>query len=64
MSRRRILGVTLLAVIGIAATSVADMPTKLVWNATASAPVGFYTIEPADRIEVPEASPSIPPSPF
>ena len=53
MSRRRILAVTLLAVIGIAATSAADMPTKLLWNATASAPVGFYTIEPADRIEVP-----------
>jgi conjugative transfer signal peptidase TraF len=52
MSRRRILAVTLLAVIGIAATSAADMPTKLVWNATASAPVGFYTIEPANWIEV------------
>ena len=36
MSRRRILAVTLLAVIGIAATSAADMPIKLVWNATAS----------------------------
>ncbi|MCQ4631216.1 S26 family signal peptidase [Shinella sp. CPCC 100929] len=54
MSRRRILAVTLLAVICIAAISAADMPTKLLWNATASAPVGFYTIEPTDRIEVPE----------
>lgn len=54
MSRRRILAVMLLAVFGIAATSAADMPTKLLWNATASAPVGFYTIEPVDRIEVPE----------
>ena len=44
MRRRRILAVSVLAAIGIAATSVADMPTKLVWNATASAPVGFYTI--------------------
>jgi len=64
MSRRRILAVTLLAVIGIAATSAADMPTKLVWNATASAPVGFYTIEPADRIEVPELVAVMPPEPL
>lgn len=64
MSRRRILAVTLLAVIGIAATSVADMPTKLIWNATASAPVGFYTIEPANRIEVPELVAVIPPEPL
>jgi len=64
MSRRRILAVTLLAVIGIAATSAADMPTKLVWNATASAPVGFYTIAPADRIEVPELVAVRPPEPL
>ena len=64
MSRRRILAVTLLAVIGIAATSAVDMPTKLVWNATASAPVGFYTIEPADRIEVPELVAVRPPKPL
>lgn len=64
MSRRRILAVSVLAVIGIAATSVADMPTKLVWNATASAPVGFYTIEPADRIEVPELVAVRPPEPL
>lgn len=64
MSRRGILAVTLLAVIGIAATSVADMPTKLVWNATASAPVGFYTIKPADRIEVPELVAVKPPEPL
>jgi conjugative transfer signal peptidase TraF len=64
LSRRRILAVSVLAVIGIAATSVADMPTKLVWNATASAPVGFYTIEPADRIEVPELVVVRPPEPL
>ncbi|WP_273793896.1 conjugative transfer signal peptidase TraF [Brucella anthropi] len=61
---RRILTVTLLAVIGIAATSAADMPTKLLWNATASAPVGFYTIEPANRIEVPELVAVRPPEPL
>lgn len=64
MSRRRILAVTLLPVIGIAATSVANMPTKLVWNATASAPVGLYTIEPADALDVPELVAIMPPEPL
>ncbi|RVG68731.1 S26 family signal peptidase [Sinorhizobium meliloti] len=64
MSRRRILGATMLAVIGIVATRAADMPTKLLWNATASAPVGFYTIAPADRIEVPELVAVRPPEPL
>lgn len=64
MSRRCILAVALLAVIGIAATSATDMPLRLVWNATASAPVGFYTIEPADRIEVPELVAIMPPEPL
>ncbi len=64
MSRRCILAVALLAVIGIAATSATDMPLRLVWNATASAPVGFYTIEPADRIEVPELIAIMPPEPL
>ncbi|WP_257541760.1 MULTISPECIES: S26 family signal peptidase [unclassified Sphingobium] len=64
MSRRRILAAAMLAVIGIAATSAADMPTKLIWNATASAPIGFYTIEPTDRIEVPELVAIMPPEPL
>jgi conjugative transfer signal peptidase TraF len=54
MSRSRILAVMALAVIGFVSTSAVETPPKLVWNATASAPIGFYTIEPADRIEVPE----------
>ncbi|ALC10683.1 S26 family signal peptidase [Sphingopyxis sp. 113P3] len=64
MSRHRILAVALLAVTGIAATSATDMPLRLVWNATASAPVGIYTIEPADQIEVPELVAIMPPEPL
>jgi conjugative transfer signal peptidase TraF len=64
MTRRRTLLVTALAVIGIAATSALDVPTKLIWNATASAPIGFYTVEPADRIEVPELVAVMPPEPL
>lgn len=61
MTRRRTLVVTALAVIGIAAASTVETPTRLIWNATASAPVGFYTVEPAERIEVPELVAVMPP---
>ncbi|WP_234052729.1 MULTISPECIES: S26 family signal peptidase [unclassified Xanthobacter] len=64
MTRRRILTMTVLAVIGIAAASAVETPTKLIWNATASAPIGFYTVEPADRIEVPELVAVMPPEPL
>jgi conjugative transfer signal peptidase TraF len=64
MTRRRTLAVTALAVIGIAAASAVETPTRLIWNATASAPVGFYTVEPADRIEVPELVAVMPPEPL
>ena len=59
MSRRHILAVTLLAV-----TSVADMPLRFLWNVTASAPVGLYTVEPADRLTVPELVAVMPPEPL
>lgn len=64
MTRRRILTVTALAVTGIAAASVADLPTKLIWNATASAPIGFYTVEPADALDAPELVAVMPPEPL
>ena len=64
MTGARYLSVTGLAVIGIAAAALVDMPVKLIWNATASAPIGFYTVEPADRIEVPELVAIMPPGPL
>lgn len=64
MSRHRTLVATLLAVTAIAAPFVVEMPTKLVWNATASAPIGFYAIEPADQITVPELVAIMPPEPL
>jgi conjugative transfer signal peptidase TraF len=56
--------VTALAVLGGAAASAVETPTKLIWNATASAPVGFYTVEPADRIDVPDLVAIMPPEPL
>ena len=62
MTRRRTLTVTALAVIGIAAASAVEWPMKLIWNATASAPIGFYTVEPADALDVPELVAVMPPA--
>ena len=64
MSRRHILAVSMLAVGTLVATAVADPPTRLIWNATASAPIGFYTVVPADVVEVPELVVIAPPEPL
>ncbi|SBW13912.1 putative membrane protein [Brucella sp. 10RB9215] len=64
MTRRRTLAATMLAVTAVAAPGFVATPTKLIWNATASAPIGFYTVEPADRIEVPDLVAVMPPEPL
>ncbi|WP_274626392.1 S26 family signal peptidase [Arvimicrobium flavum] len=64
MTRRCTIAVTALAVIGIAAASTVDWPVKLIWNATASAPIGFYTVEPAEALDVPELVAVVPPEPL
>ncbi|MBS7701422.1 MAG: S26 family signal peptidase [Chelatococcus sp.] len=40
------------------------MPTKLIWNASASAPIGLYAIAAADALEVPELVAVLPPEPI
>lgn len=64
MMRRRILVLVGLAITSIAAASVVDWPTKLIWNETASAPIGFYTVEPVTRIEVSDLVAIMPPEPL
>ena len=43
--RRLSLIVTFIPVVAIGVTSAFDMPTKLVYNGSASAPIGFYWID-------------------
>jgi conjugative transfer signal peptidase TraF len=43
---------TFVASSAIAVTMWIDAPTKLIWNASASTPIGFYSVEPAKRLEV------------
>lgn len=43
---------TFVASSAIAVTTWIEAPTKLIWNASASTPIGLYSIEPASRLEV------------
>lgn len=54
----------IIAVAGLAVGTATIKPVRLIWNATASAPIGFYTIEPAGAIEVPDLVAVIMPEPF
>ncbi|SDD06651.1 conjugative transfer signal peptidase TraF [Bradyrhizobium brasilense] len=45
MSRAGLLLATTLAALGVGYPGLALMPIKLIWNASASAPIGFYTID-------------------
>ncbi|MFC0217563.1 S26 family signal peptidase [Pseudochelatococcus lubricantis] len=54
MTRFGYVMVTYFAAMGVAIAAFIPTPTRLIWNATASAPIGIYTITPADRLEVPE----------
>ena len=53
----------LLTAAGLSTVIASGVPTapRLVWNASASVPVGFYTIAPADRLEVPDLVAVMPP---
>ncbi len=61
MTRLGYIIATCLAATGVVAAAVIPMPTKLIWNATASAPIGFYTVEAAGAIEVPKLVAVLPP---
>ncbi len=43
---------TLVAANIIAISSWIETPTKLIWNASASTPIGLYSVEPVGRLEV------------
>lgn len=45
MSRAGLLLATTLAAMGVGYPALTPMPTRLIWNASASAPIGFYSID-------------------
>ena len=64
MTRTGILLTTSAATIGIALTAFIDVPTKLLWNASASVPLGLYTITPVDHLKVGDHVAIDPPEPL
>jgi conjugative transfer signal peptidase TraF len=52
MTRLGFIAATALGAIGVGYPGLAKMPTKLIWNASASIPIGFYAVEPAAAIKV------------
>ena len=52
MSRFGYVMVTYVVAMGMAIATFVHFPTKLVWNASASTPIGLYSIAPGDRFEV------------
>jgi conjugative transfer signal peptidase TraF len=52
MTRFGYVMLTCLMTLGVAASALIETPKKLIWNASASAPIGLYSVEPADRLEV------------
>ena len=44
MTRAGLIVATALAAVGVGYPGITPMPVKLIWNASASAPIGFYSI--------------------
>lgn len=64
MTRFRYVMMTAAAALGIAIAGVVPTVPRLVWNASASVPIGFYTVAPTDRIEVPDLVAVMQPEPI
>jgi conjugative transfer signal peptidase TraF len=60
MTRARYVLLMAAAIATVIASGVPSAP-RLVWNASASVPIGFYTIAPVDRLEVPDLIAVMPP---
>ncbi len=60
MSRSRYVMTTVAALAIMFASGVPTAP-RLVWNASASVPIGFYTLTPPDRLDVPDLVAVLPP---
>lgn len=58
------LAVTGLAVLEIGTVSVADIAPRLIWNASASLPIGFYRVEPPTTLALGDLVAVDPPEPL
>ncbi|MDD9732810.1 S26 family signal peptidase [Mameliella sp. AT18] len=56
--------ITSVSAVAMSALSFVPISPKLIWNASASAPVGLYVIQPDDHFEVPNLVAVAPPEPL
>ncbi|TYB86090.1 S26 family signal peptidase [Oceaniovalibus sp. ACAM 378] len=54
MKRRTWSRVGAVAIAAIAIPAFVELPTAIIWNASPSAPIGFYQVRSADGLEIPD----------
>lgn len=64
MSRTRYLAVTSLVVLMVGGISATDITPRLIWNASASVPLGLYALRPADDLTIGDLVAVNPPEPL
>lgn len=64
MNRAAYVLMTTVASVGVALAATLPTPLKLIWNVSASVPVGLYSVEPADHLEITDLVAVMPPPPL
>ena len=64
MSRAAHVLLTTVASVGMAYAATVPTSLKLIWNVSASVPVGLYSVEPADTLEITDLVAVMPPPPL
>lgn len=62
--RWTLLAVTAISVAAVALSGSVKFPTKLIWNASASVPIGLYAVRPAGALHIAELVVVAPPEPL
>lgn len=64
MNRAAYVLMAAVASVGVAYAATLPTPLKLIWNISASVPIGLYSLEPADALEVTDLVAVMPPPPL
>jgi len=64
MNRAAYVLMTTVASVGVALAATVPTSLKLVWNVSASVPIGLYSLEPADHLEITDLVAVTPPPPL
>jgi conjugative transfer signal peptidase TraF len=64
ISQRTVLALTAGSVVVVVLTASIKFPTKLIWNASASVPIGLYAVRPLGSLRVGELAVVTPPEPL